>query len=147
MTDTIEPDRPVKNAELAWKVRDLTVAHPEHHDQAAWYDGPLFPSWATGGTTEENRAQPHTAAELLASPGSTACFAVWALLVAGYSINARGDVFEPDGTRAKDWIHPGAQRLLGLADDEARELFHNTSARQVPVRVEAIFGPRPEAAS
>lgn len=133
---------PVLNVELGWKVRDLIVANPKHHNQSMWFND----SSLTGPTGSPDRQVPLGLADVLNRCGTTACAAGWTLLAADYKLNDRGDVFRPDGTEAFG-VSSEAQRLLGLTSSEAALLFHGLDDDQVPELMEKLFGPRPEVTS
>lgn len=127
-------DRPWPlNPELAWRVRDVIVQHPEHHDQGAWIDpGRGWPFDAR-----------LTADDVLASCGTTACAAGWTVLLAGYRVDDNAYIYDANGVRIERLISHLAQELLGLTRDERTRLFHAVSEDSVPGLIEDIFGPDP----
>lgn len=127
-------DRPWPlNPELAWRVRDVIVQHPEHHDQRAWlYLGRDVSGDALLG-----------ADDVLASCGTTACAAGWTVLLAGYRVDNNGFIYDANGVRTGHYISELAQELLGLTWNERTLLFHSDNDDPVPGRIEEIFGPDP----
>lgn len=79
------------------------------------------------------------------SCGTTACVAGWTALAAGYRIvrgvNVMGARGEYLGT-----VGEVAQELLGLDQDQAFDLFHDTGNDQLDERIEELFGPDPRPA-
>ena len=115
------------NAELAYRVLDHIDAHPEQWDQGHWV------------------------AE--AECGTVGCFAGWAVMLSGYTVNDAVVIESPDGLTNLDGLHieAAADDLLGiddntvyLHDDPYDGLLKRDELGQ---RVAEIFGPRPEATS
>lgn len=123
---------PTPNAELAYKVLDLTKAHPTHFDMGEWSSGLVDLAALT--------AEP--------SCGTTACFAGWTVAQAGYRVHISGHIY-----RAEDAVYivtseidRFAADLLGITEEQAEELFFVADDR-IDEAVAEIFGPRPDAAS
>lgn len=115
------------NAELAYTVLDLALAHPDHLDMDEW------------AYSRDDR--PVQLADLTDQDcGTTACYAGWTAAHAGWRVRSTGFAYR-DGEpgRQVTWV---AARLLGITNDEAFELFY-VSDEDLPDAVEAIFGPRP----
>lgn len=110
-------------------VRDLIKKHPEKHDQEQWVNVPAdLVKFNDGGTA-------------LATCGTSACVAGWAVAMAGgkYLINrgcheAREGVYAPhrvvDPVGNAHLIEVYAAKVLGLTDKEADILFEATNSRE-----------------
>lgn len=129
------------NVRLAWRMVDAIKADPEHHDQNVWIrhdsdgDGGQW-----GGTDEFFDLQ-----KFRTECGTVACAAGWTVLLAGYSLNTRHEIRDPDGKPTSAGIEGLACDLLGLDYTASRQLFHHAhSVRAVEQTVQGIFGPRPE---
>lgn len=146
MTEPTTYDRTYRpaplNPELAWRVRDVIVQNPEHHNQDSWVDGPLFPSWENWGDTEPRDTRV-SADEVLASCDTTACVGGWTVLLSGCTIDGDGYLYEPDGQLSLLSVAEKARRLLGLTVPEELQLFHGHNNAAVPGLIEKIFGPDP----
>jgi len=113
------------NAELAWRVMDHIDAHPEQHNQGAWFF-----------------RQPAS------DCGTKACFAGWASLLSGDEPKwAHGYQLQTDAVIAGGktrYIEARAMELLGISGDQADALFYGANSREDLGRLVAeIFGPRP----
>lgn len=114
---------PKRNVQLLTQVRDLIKTEPEKLDMASW------------GLVKEIEGLEH-GDTVKVDCGTTACIAGWAVqlagdkfLVRGFNTSAGGGYFVSDSV-AKNGrvcnIEDRAQKLLGLTEDEANELFINT---------------------
>lgn len=120
---------PTPNAELAYKVLDAVNAHRKSFDMSDWWDGP---------------AERVTLNDLLDEKcGTTACFAGWAIALSGYDL---GGGVHLDGEHVSYSYGKFAEKLLGLDEDEAGELFFGDGS-DIDEVVAEIFGPRPDAAA
>lgn len=125
------------NAALAYQVLDYIDAHPEQHDQ-----GDFIRGVARG--VEGARS---IAAEDMPC-GTRACFAGWAVLLGGKTIDVV--LFMPRADLGEGLIEvdDAAAQLLGLGkrglDGDAHRLFYEADNREDLGRLVAeIFGPRP----
>ncbi len=120
------------NAELAYKVLDLTAAHPDRLNMS---------NWATDPT---GRNSPVVLATLTAANtcGTTACFAGWAVAVSGYGASTAGDVYR-DGHIVSEDIQAFAAGLLRISEWDAENNLFFADEDDLPDRVFELFGPRP----
>ncbi len=117
------------NADLAYRVLDLAMAHPAHLNMRGWASGLV----GLPELTSESEC------------GTTACYAGWIVAVAGYKVDRDGCVVDTDGY----YINPVgflAMDLLGIDAFTAEDLFFVDEV-DLPRVVERIFGPRPTGAS
>lgn len=142
MTQTALPrhDRhgPTLDVARAYRVWDLIQAHPEHLDQALYFSEDAL-DYCDGGLDS-----------FLDRCGTTACFAGWTLLDAGYVLRCGVIVppdWDPNDSNPHTAIEDEAAALLGLTYDEHWRLFHCFDHGKLPQVVEEIFGPHPEKAS
>jgi hypothetical protein len=124
-----------KDPARAYRVLDLILAHPEHHDQDLYYDD-------RSATSNESRHEYHDLGYFLTGCGTTACAAGWTLLEAGYQINDLTQVIKPNGHEVHRSLEIEAADLLGLTYNERRRLFHEFDDSKVPEVISEIFGPR-----
>lgn len=115
------------NAELAYKVLDHIDAHPEQWCQGVWVGQ--------------------------AECGTIGCFAGWAVMLSGYTVDDAVVIESPDGATNLDGLHieTASDALLGIGDQTVREhgdpycgLLKRDELGQ---RIAEIFGPRPVSAS
>ena len=127
MTKTLE------QVTRAYGTLDFIEAHPDKHDQGSWVDRPDR-RWLEGPANLDNA---------LAECGTTACYAGWALLLAGRKI---GEWTTPDALGSA-MVPLEAARLLGLDSEEIYPLFfYAADLAEVRKAVFEIFGPRPDGA-
>lgn len=150
------PETPTKDAVHAYRVLDLVVANPAHHNQRMWWDG---------GNVGPEVAEP--------TCGTAGCWAGWAVaLKPGWSIQRVAVVLgDPDGyfvavspdDRILD-INEAAEEILSIGelieteygtirahgvDEDGSPIYlfyghHDVEdlARLIPL----VFGPRPDGA-
>lgn len=117
------------NAELAYKVLDQIDADPKSWDQHTW----LYEKEGCG---------------------TVACFAGWAVMLAGYKpVLNEWMTFGGETTRSSRGvkfdgpilsIQDAAEQVLGIDEEDAEALFAGSnSRRQLGFLVAEIFGPRP----
>lgn len=117
------------NAELAYRVLDLALAHESHFDMSLW--------------AERADWEPVTLDALTGSAcGTTACLAGWTVAMAGYAVNYRADVFDSDGNPLGRKADSVAAEMFRITLAEAERLFY-ASNESVENRIAEIFGPRP----
>lgn len=124
-----------KDAERAYEILDLIDKNRHALDMSTWGARP-------GGVATAVR--PITFEEVTAdSCGTTACFAGWTVLAAGYGMRDM-DALDADGNRVGTVAHVAA-KFLGLGRTEACDLFWDTSGGSLHGRIKEIFGedPRP----
>ncbi len=108
------------NVERIRDLREFLTEHPEQHDQGEW-------GWGN-------------------QCGTAACAAGWAVLLFDEEIRARFDEWasqaEPGDEANLTWlvdVDQHARELLGLADDQASEIFYEAvDTRQVEIGLRAI---------
>jgi len=111
------------NAELAWRIYDLTQKYPHHLNMARWSCVPI-----------QGRE----------GAGTTACMADWVAAEAGYQVDFMGFVRTLDGRLVHTGVEIWAAQRLGITNKQQAMLFWCESAELGEV-IEEIFGPRPEA--
>ena len=123
-TITTRPD-----AELAYRGLDAAKAHKTHFNMDDWAQSP--------------NGSP-IGLEDLTGPecGTTACFAGWIVVLAGYRLNGDGVVFDTQGKPVGRNAESLAIELLGIDFDQAGDLFF-VDNDEIDDAVAAIFGPRP----
>ncbi len=146
---------PTPDVARAWAVLDLIDQHRASLAMSAW----------TARLTDDEEVLddpdgPVDLAVLTAECGTVACHAGWTVASAGYTMivvngvtiakelaeqaygSALDDVsyFELDNRFSVSVV---AQRLLGLTDDDARDLFLYTDESNLTARTIELFGPRP----
>ena len=113
------------NAQLAYMVLDHIDAHPEQWDQGHWVGQ--------------------------ADCGTVGCFAGWAVMLSGYTVDDAIVIESPDGAPDLNGLHieTASDRLLGISDETAAEHgdpYDGLLKRdELGQRVPEIFGPRPAA--
>lgn len=125
---------PVPNAALAYAVLDQIDAHPEQHDQSDFvrHHGDV---WSIAATDMPC--------------GTTACFAGWAVLLSGRTLELNHIVPQVRMDHGLVDVDDAAALLLGIGtrgmyDDPAHALFYAARTRDDLARqVAEIFGPRP----
>jgi hypothetical protein len=129
MTDT----KP--NAELAYRVLDLTRQHAEHLNMGEWAEGVMKPDGIAKVTLTD-----------LTGPAccTTACFAGWTVALAGHAVSEGGGAWTESGEYL-GLAECVAREMLGLTHERAALLFMATDDEYLATRVAEIFGPRPEA--
>lgn len=122
-----------KNADLAYRALDTALANPLHLEMRSWFE------------PADDRQQVVTIDDLIRPGcGTTACFAGWAIALAGYGLTQADKVVSlADGAVVGDDIADFAADLLGVDMSEAHTLFFNREAL-LPKAVAKVFGPRPE---
>lgn len=114
------------NAELAYAVLDHIDAHPEQWNQGVWVGE--------------------------AECGTVGCFAGWAVMLSGYTVNDAVVIESPEGAPNLDGLHieSASDALLGIDDGTAfqyGDIYDGLLTREeLGRRAEEIFGPRPEPA-
>lgn len=129
MTKTIEP-----NAELGWQVLDEIKAHPGRLDMALWVCNrdSLFATWVTLDMLRNDSAC-----------GTTACYAGWTVLLAGYKVNeATEEIRDPDGNIVGRRVDVLAAEILGINLVQQSVLFYGPN-EDIEHAVTRVFGPRP----
>lgn len=121
---------PRPNATLAYEILDLIKANPGHLDMNDW--------------VKSRRREVITLATVTEC-GTTACFAGWTVLAAGDALDVYWSrAFSRSGLRpGHRMISDRAQELLGLTDEDARDLFLETDDADLELRICEIFGPDP----
>jgi hypothetical protein len=121
------------NAELAWRVFDAINENPAHFDMDNWVRAP--------------HDQPMIGLDQLTSPecGTTACFAGWAVVLAGYQLTRDREIVKAN-RMVPTPLPILAANLLGLNDEQAEDLFYVDNEDFSTELVAEIFGPRPDGA-
>lgn len=114
------------NKELAQRVLDQVLFHPELHDQNTWAES----------IPERLRTAPITAA-LLEECGTRACIAGWTCILdegTEVQIDEGGYPYLEDKTFAEH-----ATELLGLTTQQAHEIFYETSSMAAAGKLHALL--------
>ncbi len=125
-------EKSIEARKLAWDTLDLIQAHPAKLDMNTWLSQ----------AEEDEIGQTVVLEDLTVGCGTTACFAGWAVLVAGGQLFADswGPMAQIGGD--VDTVPRVARNLLELSKEESLLLFH-CRVDELASQVERFMGPRP----